>query len=364
MRYLNSWKNIKLSSLALILFGVWTVVWPQVTLAMSTQTEINMGQRVAIEVERQIPLVEDQALQNRIQKIGLSLAKVSERPDLPYTFKVLNSKEVNAFALPGGFVYVYKGLVDLMPSDDELAGVIGHEIGHIAKRHAIKDMEKGSGMNLLLMALLQGRGMILQGLTMELLMASYSRNDEREADYLGFQHTTRAGYSPYAMLMGLEKLSKFDSKYQPDLFSDHPESRERIALVKKYLADAHIHPFVKDDEKLGIVYEGDWQLPAFFDVLAGSTPLYRAYSAAGQLYQLTRLENLSEDHFIASNDDQGVSIYYDDHFLFTITAGDAAWQNLSLDDFASTMIVSLQEWVRLQKLSAGQLRPSEEKQSH
>jgi beta-barrel assembly-enhancing protease len=356
MRHFNSQTIIKLISIGFMLFCLCFVWLPQSAWAMSTQDEIDMGQREAVEVERQIPLVKDSALQERVQKIGLRLAKVSERPDLPYTFKVLDSSEVNAFAIPGGFIYVYKGLIDLMPSDDELAGVMGHELGHVVKRHAIKEMEKGTGMNLLLALLTKGRNMLLQGVTMEMLMAHYSRNDEREADYLGFQHSTHAGYSPYAMLMGLEKLSKLDVTYQSDLFSDHPESKERVTLMKKYLADEHIHPFVKGDEKVGIVYEGNWSLPEFTDTVAGSTPLYRAYSAAGQIYQLTRLNNLSGEHFIASADKDGVGIYYDDQLLFVVTEGDAAEHHLSVDDFVSNVIQTLQEWVVLQQSRISQSR--------
>lgn len=354
MRHFNSQTIIKLINIGLMLFCLWFISLPQSVWAMSTQDEIDMGQREAVEVERQIPLVQDSALQERVQKIGSRLAKVSERPDLPYTFKVLDSNEVNAFAIPGGFIYVYKGLIDLMPSDDELAGVIGHELGHVVKRHAIKEMEKGTGMNLLLALLTKGRDMLLQGVTMEMLMAHYSRNDEREADYLGFQHSTHAGYSPYAMLMGLEKLSKIDATYQSDLFSDHPEGKERVRLMKKYLAEAHIHPFVKGDEKVGVVYEDNWQLPEFTATVAGSTPLYRAYSAAGQIYQLTRLKKLSEEHFIASPDNAGVGIYYDDQLLFVITEEDATVHNLSVDDFVSTVIQSLQEWVVLQQSKPNQ----------
>jgi len=105
---------------------------------ISTQQEINMGRSAAREIEKQYGLVQDQALQERVARIGNRIAAISDRKDLPYAFKVLDVKEINAFALPGGFIYVCKGLIDYMPSDDELAGVIGHEVGHVVKRHTVQ----------------------------------------------------------------------------------------------------------------------------------------------------------------------------------------------------------------------------------
>lgn len=344
----RKYKAILIFVVVLLQIAVTSLAW-----AMSTEDEIKMGREVAKEVEKEVPLVQDAALQNRVQTIGLKLAAVSDRPNLPYTFKVLDSKEVNAFAVPGGFIYVYKGLIDLMPSDDELAGVIGHEIGHIVKRHSIKESERGTGLSLLMLILLQGRGLPLQATVMDALMAGYSRDDEREADYLGFVHSTKAGYSPYGMLMGLEKLAAIEPKDSADLFSDHPESAERIRLMQQYIAAAKIHPFVKADGSNGIVYEKNWQLPPFTNSLNGSTPLYRAYSAAGQIYQLTKEKNLSADELFASSEADGIGIYYNDRLLFTVTARDAADAGLSPDDLAGRMINSIKEWISLEQSSAG-----------
>ena len=319
-----------------------------VVAAMSTEDEVQWGQKISQEVEKQIPLVKDPLLQARVQRIGASLAAVSDRPNLSYTFKVLDSKDVNAFAVPGGFIYVYKGLIDLMPSDDELAGVLGHEIGHIVKRHTITEMEQGTTMTILLAILTQGRGAMAQAAFMEAVMAGHSRGDEREADYLGFIHSTKAGYSPYSMLMGLEKLAVLEPKDSQDLFSDHPESKERIRLAKKYLVDAKVHPYAKAVGLTGVVYEGDWSLPPFTNGLNGSDPLYRAYSAAGQLYQLTLRSQLTTGRLFASNEDTGIGIYYDDRLLFMITNSDALARGVSLDDFAATMIQSVAAWIRLQ----------------
>lgn len=114
---------------------------PQGQAAMISQKqEVEMGQQVARKLENQYGLVQDDEIQDRVDRIGKKLLQHGTRPDLAYSFKVLNTPDVNALACPGGFIYVYKGLLDYMTSDDELAAVLGHEIGHIEKRHTVHQM--------------------------------------------------------------------------------------------------------------------------------------------------------------------------------------------------------------------------------
>ena len=108
-----------------------------------------MGQQVARQLENQYGLVQDDEIQDRVDRIGKKLLQHGTRPDLAYSFKVLNTPDVNALACPGGFIYVYKGLLDYMTSDDELAAVLGHEIGHIEKRHTVHQMEQQMALSLL-----------------------------------------------------------------------------------------------------------------------------------------------------------------------------------------------------------------------
>lgn len=157
---------------------------------------------------------------------------VCDRKNLTYTFKVLNTDEINALAVPGGFIYLYKGLVDYMPSDEELAGVIGHEIGHIVKRHTVRRIEKNLGISLLFNIFFKNRGQVLQNLVFNAIMADYSRDDEREADELGFTYTNRAGYNPYSMLLTLHKLKEKEGRASYGLFSTHPDSDSRIGGLK------------------------------------------------------------------------------------------------------------------------------------
>lgn len=313
---------------------------------ISTESEIGIGRDVAKQLEKQYGLVDDPALQARVARIGMSLVAVSDRKDLPYTFKVLNSKEVNAMAAPGGFIYIFKGLVDLMPSDDELAGVIGHEVGHVVKRHTVRQIEKNLGISILFGVAFGNRGPMLQNLAMNAIMAGYSRSDEREADYLGYLHSYKAGYNPYSMTMGLVKLSTLDQKYHYDLFSDHPEGSARVALVQKYLDDTKVHPKAQMavDGKSAMVVDGSWQLPTINAEFGGYKPIYRAYFVAGSLYRLSQLSDYNSDKFILDYDGSNVILYYDDRQIFTITPQDATAHNMSAMDLAGEYIDKLKEW--------------------
>ena len=128
-----------------LLFAVYLLlgsVLPAEAGIISKQQEIEMGRETAMALEAKYGVVQDYELQERVNRIGQSLVAVSDRQDLEYSFKVLNCDEVNALACPGGFVYVFKGLIDYMPSDAELAGVLGHEVSHVVKKHTVHQIEK------------------------------------------------------------------------------------------------------------------------------------------------------------------------------------------------------------------------------
>lgn len=313
---------------------------------ISTKSEISIGRDVGKQLEKKYGVVDDPALQERVTKIGMNMVAVSDRKDLPYSFKVLNSKDVNAMAAPGGFIYIFKGLVDLMPSDDELAGVIGHEIGHVVKRHSVKQIEKNLLLNIGFIAVFGDKAAILQNLAMNAIMAGYSRSDEREADYLGYLHSSKAGYNPYSMKMGLMKLSSLEKGSQNDLFSDHPESKERIALVQNFLDKDKIHPKAQlaSDGTSGLVVDGNWQLPTISAEYGSYKPLYRAYFVAGSLYRISQLKNYNPDKYILDYDGENVIVCYDDIQIVTITPEDAMFHNMSVMDLAGAHVDKLKEW--------------------
>lgn len=310
-------------------------VWPAVAYA-NVQDEIEIGKKVGKELERAYKLSPDKAAQERVERLGRALAAVSERPELPYTFKVLAVDEINALALPGGPVYVFKGLADYM-TDDELAGVIGHEIGHIVKRHSIKQMEKSTGMGILMLLLLGDKAMPLQTLVQQLAMAGYSRDDEKEADYMGFQLTSKAGFNPYSMQLGLEKLAKVSNAPDYGLFSSHPEPETRVALLKGYIQKSGIQPQVTGSGKTRQVVDGAWNFAA---------EEVEAYALAGALYRISRQGEVQPDWFILDNDGENLLIYYDDIKVWTVTAQQAAIADAPLLELANRYVTVFRSWAQ------------------
>lgn len=208
-------------------------------LLYDTEDEIRMGRRISRQVEQKIKLVEDQFLQERVNTIGQRIASVSDRRDLVYFFKVLDLEEVNATALPGGYIYVNRGLLSKVKSNDELAGVIAHEVGHFAARHQVKRLQASLGYSLL-QALAVGakvdpRAVRGADIAATQLFLSYSRSDELQADRLGARYAKRAGYDPAAIISFLETLEEI-SREGPSPRSylrTHPYVSDRIRVVRE-----------------------------------------------------------------------------------------------------------------------------------
>ena len=207
---------------------------------MSTEQEVAIGDSVAKQIERQYKPVEDKHMQERVQLIGNRLAKVCDRKDLIYHFNVLEINDINAVSLPGGWVYIFKGLVEKCKNDDELAGVIAHEIGHICARHAVKQQETGSIMNIaMIIASVAGGGQGAQATNLALtsLMAAYSREDEFEADRRAVIYTTKAGYDPHGLVTFMQTMHEAEKdKIRPyTYFMSHPYEGERIGNINRQI---------------------------------------------------------------------------------------------------------------------------------
>jgi len=204
----------------------------------STEKEVRMGREAAAEVDRQAKFVDDPLITEYVNRVGQNIVLHSDAK-VPFTIKVIDSDEVNAFALPGGFFYVNKGLILAADNEAELAGVMAHEIAHVAARHAVENQTKAS---LLEYAALGGSiflggipGMIYQntaGIGLLGIFMKFSRGAEEEADRLGVQYMYAAGYDPGAMATMFEKLEAKNKK-RPGLisraFSTHPAPPDRRA---------------------------------------------------------------------------------------------------------------------------------------
>ena len=210
-------------------------------------------------VERFGGIYQDKDLSSYVARIGSKLVQFSELPTLKYTFTVLNDEKVNAFALPGGYVYVTRGLLAIVADEAEMAGVLAHEIGHITARHSSQRYSAAKATNIGLQ-ILGAIGSIagaptgasqLASLGGQAALKSYSREQELEADMLGIRYLSRAGYNPYAMTSFFQKLkahSKLEAEMRGkknkserrNIMSTHPLTSERIAKAEKLVAQINV----------------------------------------------------------------------------------------------------------------------------
>ena len=223
---------------------------PELTL-MSAAEERRIGAEQAAEVARTIGLVDDPRLGTYVQELGRRLAARSPRRDVTYTFAVVDMAEPNAFALPGGEIFVSRGLLVLATSEDELAGVLGHEIGHVAARHAARRVTRaaplavvtalGAGITGLVSPLVGGLLGGIGDLANSALLAPYSRDQEREADRVGQELVAGAGYDPAALSTFLHTLEREEALHRDQarawsFFATHPPTPERVATTAREAA--------------------------------------------------------------------------------------------------------------------------------
>lgn len=203
---------------------------------ISESQEIAMGQEAAKQVSATIPPVADSALQRYVSSLGIQLARGSERPNLPWSFAVIDDPQVNAFALPGGPIFITRGILSHMNSEAQLVSVLGHEIGHITAKHSVQQMSQAQLAQIGLIAavivkpgLAQFGDLASQGLG--LLFLKFGRDDETQADDLGFRYMTTAGYSPTEMaemFRTLQRLGGGGEGRVPEWLSTHPDPGNRV----------------------------------------------------------------------------------------------------------------------------------------
>jgi predicted Zn-dependent protease len=214
---------------------------------VSTQQEVQMGQQEAQQVNAQLPMVQDAQIENYVNALGNRIAHLTSRADLNWQYQVVNSDVVNAFALPGGFIYVNRGVLERASNMSELAGVLGHETEHVVRRHSVKQMENAQGANVGVGILCALTGVCQSGVAQAAInvggtavFAKMSRSDEVQADEGGFNNVMRAGISPRGMLTFFQKLLAEEQQSggggnTAAWFADHPGTTDRIADIQRML---------------------------------------------------------------------------------------------------------------------------------
>jgi beta-barrel assembly-enhancing protease len=210
----------------------------------SLETEIRMGKQYSMQVENSVKLVQDPIVNEYVNRIGQNLVRNSDA-QVPFTIKVIDSDEVNAFALPGGFFYVNSGLILAADEEAELAGVMAHEIAHVAARHGMRQMTRANWAQIGTIPLIfigggLGYGIYeASGLALPLTFMKFQRNFEAEADYLGLQYMYKTGYDPQAFIAFFEKIQAKEKKKPGTLakaFASHPQTPDRIEESQKEIA--------------------------------------------------------------------------------------------------------------------------------
>lgn len=210
----------------------------------SLEKEMAIGQQLAADLDRQLKFITDPVITEYVNRVGQNLVLNSDAK-VPFTIKVVDSDEVNAFALPGGFFYVNKGLLLAADNESELACVMAHEIAHVAARHSTEQVSKGQLLQLgsIPLIFLGGIGGILAqngaNILVPMTFLRFSRNAENEADLLGAQYAWASGYDPNAMITFFEKLQAREKKKpgtMAKLFSTHPTNGDRILKVKELIS--------------------------------------------------------------------------------------------------------------------------------
>lgn len=229
---------------------------------MSESDEIAMGRKGDLDVRKHYGIYDSNALQEYVNRVGQRLAKNSHRPGLQYHFTVVDSPEVNAFALPGGYIYITRGILPYLDSEAELAAVLGHEIGHVTARHAVKQYTAAAAANIGVQIasvfapeINTPAGYNLVNVTGNALLSGYGREHELEADKLGSEYLAKTGYDPHAMtgvLSELKEQEQFDieeariehrePRAYHGLFASHPDNDTRLQEVVARASTLQVSP--------------------------------------------------------------------------------------------------------------------------
>jgi len=217
---------------------------------VSTSNEVELGKQVARALEKETPLWNNPQAQQRLERLGHRLVEGSSRPDLPYTFKLLDTEAVNAMAIPGGTIYATRGLMENFTDDGELAFVLGHELAHVEQRHSMDVLVRTLGRRALTLPLHFRQWPIARAALEagdQLVANRYSQAAESEADRLGQEHLVRIGIDPQKAVQAMQHLRSLNhSKDVPvkleQIFSDHPPTQQREQALRKWAQELKAQP--------------------------------------------------------------------------------------------------------------------------
>ena len=206
--------------------------------------DVEIGQKYAPEVEKQLGgKIDDENLQRYIDRVGQKIARVCHRPDLEYHFTALDHESLNALALPGGYIFITRGMLEKLSTEAQLAGILGHEVTHVVARDSSAVMSREIGINILLAAAVSadapGGVLSAADVTRQILGLHYSRRDEREADLGGLDYMVQAGYNPQGMIETMQILQD-EQKVRPiEFFSTHPDPYNREDYLTRRIQSRH-----------------------------------------------------------------------------------------------------------------------------
>lgn len=227
---------------------------------ITEEEERKIGEDVSAKIRQRFGVVQNAPIHKYVSLVGTTLAKQSERPALNWTFIVLDTDGVNAFASPGGIIHITRGALGLIKNEAELAGVLAHEIGHVAHKHTVNAIKKNKAVSIGTNAALSDRGPFLDQIANKayemVLENKFDRGDEMDSDKVSVTLAEKAGYAPGTLAVFLTRLDERnkDQPAQNGLFASHPETKERIEAIRK-LAGAKTGPFVEARYKENVKYE-------------------------------------------------------------------------------------------------------------
>ena len=219
---------------------------------MSEAQEIQLGKEMDVQVRKEMGVYNDPELQKYVEQVGSRLARASQRPNLPWHFAVVDEPAINAFALPGGYIYLTRGILPFLDNESQLAGVLGHEIGHVTARHSAQQYTQATtaGLGVTLLSIFVPEARPFQGLTetaLGVLFLKHGRDDELEADRLGVDYTASTGWNPAGVGGMLQTLARLDEatgerRGVPNWLSTHPAPADRVGQVQAYIAKSSARP--------------------------------------------------------------------------------------------------------------------------